>query len=159
MKLPSNYEQSKDILAIGTFDNEASIDVLSKEFDVKNFNPENAENIINRLSVALIAVVTDEIEHNTVLKTAPLLNLCRYIIYKFPELVMDDELYALRRALIRMGESLRENIDADVIVDSFMELDVEDINRRYQLQVVAVSEKHGFVPNDKIHIFRHDEEQ
>lgn len=158
MKIPSIYEESDAALIVGSKDDYAAIDIVSPNITPENITDEDVNELIHKLSVSLISVVSEEIENNQILKTQPLINLCKYMVYQFPELVLDDDTYHIRKAIIRIQESIEENPTADIIIDAFMEMTIEELKKDFQIQLVAVSEKHGFEQPSKTKIMRYDEE-
>jgi hypothetical protein len=158
MKIPPIYKESDAILIIGVKDDLACIDTMADGLTPETANYEKVNNLMERLSVALISIVSEEIEKNQVMKTQPLINLCKYMCFKFPELVLDDDTYHIRRSIHLMEDAIDENKDADVIIDAFMEMSTDELDKKFQLQLIAVSERHGFNEPSKVKIIKYDDE-
>jgi hypothetical protein len=158
MKIPPIYKESDAILIIGVKEDLACIDVMAEGLTPETANYDKVNNLMERLSVALISIVSEEIENNRVMKTQPLINLCKYMCCKFPELVLDDDTYHIRRSILMMEDAIDENKDADVIVDAFMEMTTDESDKKFQLQLIAVSERHGFNEPTKVKIIKYDDE-
>jgi hypothetical protein len=159
MKIPPIYKESDSIIIVGVKEDLACIDVIGDGLTPENANYDLVNNLMERLSVALISIVSEEIEKNQVMKTQPLINLCKYMCCKFPELVLDDDTYHIRRSILMMEDAVDENKDADVIIDAFMEMSVDDSDKKFQLQLIAVSERHGFNEPSKVKIIKYNDEE
>lgn len=145
-------------MVIGAFPEEATLDIISEEWNIENPNPDHVRVVLDNLSIALMALCRNEIETNKVGKTQPLYNLCRFLVSQFPEVVLDDETYYLRKTLIDTQEAIRQNPNARLIRDAFMEFDLPEHDKTFQLQVVAVSSPDDYMPQDKVQIFTQDDE-
>jgi hypothetical protein len=103
--------------------------------------------------------VDEEIRSNKILKTKPILNVCRYLVQSAPELVLDDDSYYFRMAFLRVYDAIKENKDATTIKDAFMDVDVEEgnIENTFQFQIVAESDKDSWIPETKTQIIRYED--
>lgn len=159
MELPPMYDKSEATMVIGAYPDEASLDLISSKLDNENATKEDIGEVLNKLSVALMSLCKDELLRNKIGKTAPLFNLCRYLVSEFPEIVLDDETYYLRKTIGAVQDAIRENPKAIFIRDAFMEFDVEQHDTTFQFQVLAISNEKDFMPQDKIQIFTQDDEE
>lgn len=146
-------------MVVGAYPDEASLDLISSQLDLENPNTNNVREVVNKISVALMALCKDELFNNKVGKTAPLFNLCRYLVSEFPEVVLDDETYYLRKTLNNMQDAVRQNPKAQLVRDAFMEFDIEEHDATFQFQIVAVGNENDFMPQDKVQIFTKDDEE
>jgi hypothetical protein len=150
--------ESDAIMIVATKNQEAGLDIIADCLTNPDCTIDEMKDIVEKLSIALMALVDEEVTTNKVLKTQPLINLCKYLVQQCPELVLDDDTYYMRRCLVRLTESLRQNKDAVKVRDAFMEVEAEDNKRRYQIQIIAEGVDEEWIPNNKIQIFVNDEE-
>jgi hypothetical protein len=158
MKIPPIYNDSDVVMVIGSFPETASMDIVAD-----CLKPENQENVdvgdlLHRLTVSLIALVVDEVESNKVAKTQPFINLCKFMVQEYPEIILDDDTYYIRKAVLRVHNAILENKNAEVVKDAFMEFDVPETEKTFQIQVTAVHPEHLYIPENKTQIIFYEEE-
>jgi len=159
MEIPPIYKKSEVMMLVGSYPEEVSLDLISSKVNAENATEDDAREAVNQISVALMALCKEEIVKNQVGKTAPFLNLCMYLVSEFPEIVMDDETYYLRKTLLNMREAIAENPTAILIRDAFMEEDIPEKDATFQFQLVAVSREESYIPKDKVQIYIQDDEE
>lgn len=151
--------ESDAMLVVAAKDDHVSLDVFADCLTDKDCTIEQMQSVIQKLSIALMALVDEEIKSNKILKTKPILNVCRYLVQSAPELVLDDDSYYFRMAFLRVYDAIKENKDATTIKDAFMDVDVEDGNleNTFQFQIVAESDQDSWVPENKTQIIRYED--
>jgi hypothetical protein len=154
-----NCGESDAILVVAAKDDHVSLDVFAECMSDKDCTIEQMQSVIEKLSIALMALVDEEIRSNKILKTKPILNVCRYLVQSAPELVLDDDSYYFRMAFLRVYDAIKENKDATTIKDAFMDVDVEEgnIENTFQFQIVAESDKDSWIPETKTQIIRYED--
>lgn len=145
-------------MVVGSFPETASMDIIADCLKPENQESADIDNLLHKLTVSLIALVVDEVDSNKVAKTQPLINLCKFIVQEYPEIVLDDDTYYIRKALLRVHNAILEHKNAEIVKDAFMEFDVPELDRTYQIQINAVRPEHLYIPQNKTQIFTDEEE-
>ena len=153
MEIPNQYKEADKLLILGIKDNLVGLDIFIKE-DYGKISDDEAKTTILEISSGLISQVASQVEKNEIHSAAPLINLCKFLVQEFPEIVLDDETYVLRRSLLRMEDSIKSNLNADEILDAFME--VEHGESRYQLRLEAMKDKEQFISPEKIKVISYE---
>lgn len=157
MELPPIYNDSEGILVVASLKDHAIMDVFSKELLNENIDEAGIKKILDNLGVSLMAVVDAEIKANQISKTAPLISLCKFLVAQYPELVLDDDTYYIRKSIMRTHESVKANPNAFVIRDAFMDIDLPEHDKSFQIQLTAVSREQDYLDRDTIQIVTEDE--
>jgi hypothetical protein len=153
MEIPNQYKEADKLLILGIKDNLVGLDIFIKE-DYGKISDDEAKTTILEISSGLISQVASQVEKNEIHSAAPLINLCKFLVQEFPEIVLDDETYVLRRSLLRMEDSIKSNLNADEILDAFME--VEHGESRYQLRLEAMKDREQFISPEKIKVISYE---
>ena len=157
MELPPIYNDSEAIMVIGSLKDHAVLDVFSKDLLPEKIEDADINRILHNLSISLMTLVDSEIKNNKIVKTQPLISLCKFLAHQYPELVLDDDTYYMRKSVMRSQEAINENPTAHVIRDAFMEVDVPEHNKTFQIQITSVSREDDYLDRDKVQIFTYDE--
>lgn len=158
MKIPPIYNDSDVVMVVGSFPETASMDIISEELRPENQENVDIDEILRRLTVSLIALVVDEVDSNKVAKTQPLINLCKFLVQEYPEIVLDDDTYYIRKALLRVHNAILETPNATIVKDAFMEFDIPKEDKTFQIQIVAVHPEEFYIPTNKTEIYTNEEE-
>lgn len=153
MEIPNQYKEADKLLILGLKDKLVGLDIFVKE-GYGEISDEEARATILEISSGLISQVASQVEKNAIHSAAPLINLCKFLVQEFPEIVLDEETYVLRRSLMRMEESIKNNLNADEIIDAFME--VEHGDSRYQLRLEAMKDAEQFINPEKIKVISYE---
>lgn len=158
MKIPPIYNDSDVVMVVGSFPETASMDIISDSLSPENQDNVDVNDLLHRLTVSLIALVVDEVDSNRVAKTQPFINLCKFMVQEYPEIVLDDDTYYIRKALLRVHNAILENKNAEIVKDAFMEFDVPETEKTFQIQITAVHPEQFYIPQNKTQIITYEEE-
>lgn len=153
MEIPSIYDESEALLIVASFKDTARADIISPKRELSTATDKEVEETMRLLTVSLISLLEDEVKKNRVGKTYPLMNLCVYMAQYFPELVIEDELYKIRRALLEVVTALEDNEDAHTVRNAFLELKIKNSGRQYQLQILAVEKEEDKIDFSTIKVY------
>jgi hypothetical protein len=137
MKIPTKYNDADILLVVGTKGEKAGIDFMFEGFDAIPADAEAANDAIEILVSAMAHFCMEQISSNNTNSCIPLIRLAKHLAAEYPELVLDDETYCLRKSYMRISEVIEENKDVEIVTDAMMEWSTS--KESYQFQISAIS--------------------
>jgi hypothetical protein len=137
MKIPTKYNDADILLVVGTKGEKAGMDFMFKGFDDEPADSEVANEAIDIIVSAMAHFCMEQISSNNTNSCIPLIRLAKHLASEYPELVLDDETYCLRKSYMRISDVIRDNDNVEMVRDAMMEWGSE--TESYQIQLTAIS--------------------